>query len=208
MSSTKSERSLRIAAIEILSFLSKFGSPPQTNATGPTENRYLGTSEAEVRAAAKKIVDDDSDRSHLRAMCVHLLRVADPEIIGDLKHVHSRTSSSELRFAIEDAFLDISDDVYLSLNPQGGPIASIVQLSSNDSCGKAPTGKLAFIANVHEDQGYATAFGAVALASRPERGAIQQQVKFVLTNADTGERVLVKEARFFRDWHKNRRSAY
>ena len=217
ISNSKAELSLRAAAVEILSLLSKFGS---RNVPGSIENHYFGSSAAEIRTAAKRIVDDDSDESHLRAMCVYLLHVNDPEMMADLKEVHSRTSSSELRFAIENAFLNLNDDLYHFLNPRGGPVASIVQLSPEDRCHKIPDGKLAFVANIHEDQQYSSTSGAAALASNSTTGTIpeitaadlarqfaalasesgkrsvQQPVRFVLTSAETGQRVLVKEAQY------------
>lgn len=63
-----------------------------------------------------------------------------PETVADVKQAYARTRSSELRFAIEKTFLEVSDALYESLHPPGGPVASRVSATPESGCARSTPG--------------------------------------------------------------------
>ena len=72
--------------------------------------------------------------------------VDQPDTAADIRRVYSHTGSEELRFAIEESFLQAGDALYESLNPPGGPVASMVTLGN----GTPTTNNVAFAANYRQ----------------------------------------------------------
>jgi len=85
-------------------------------------------STAQIQTASRKIFADVSENPRLRALCLHLVSFTDSGTVAAIKRVYRNTHSGELRFAIEDAFMTVSDDLYKSLNSSTGGVTSIVHL--------------------------------------------------------------------------------
>jgi hypothetical protein len=108
-----------------------------------------------------------------------------PDILADVKTVYGRTSSEELRFAIEDRLLDNSDASYGSLNPPGGPIASIILVAPPQGCIKPRGDNVAFVVKCHfrKDQIQTIGYPGVTQTGTP--GGMLQ---IVLTDVRNGKR--------------------
>ncbi|HEY1204060.1 MAG: hypothetical protein ABSH46_20980 [Bryobacteraceae bacterium] len=182
LSDTKTEMPLRAAAAEILLDLSRFRSLRQTVQTDaspssnlPFDNAWLSPSSSEILAAARTVFDDPSQDGHLRSLCLRLLPFDQPDVVADVKQTYGRARSEELRFTIEEAFLHIGDGLYESLNPPGGPIASMVGAAPERGCVVARADHVAFLLKFRERQDSVKQWG---LSLNPQ---------FVLTNLRTGQ---------------------
>jgi hypothetical protein len=176
LSQRKKDATLRNASVEILLNLSKFHNGPGTGPFGtlPFDNVWVKGSAAEIQATSKAIFDDASENTRLRGLCVQFLSLDDPEVLADVRRVYAQTHSEELRFAIEDAFLRVSDTLYQSLNPPGGPVASRISPARGGACARMTHADAAFLLqyrqrnDFHQQSGFA----------RP---------RYTLTNLKTGE---------------------
>ncbi len=178
LSDTKREVPLRVAAAEILLDLSRFRNAMQTDASSkrpPFDNEWLSPSASEILAAARTVFDDPSQDGHLRGLCLRLLPLDQPDVVADVKQAYGRTRSEDLRFTIEESFLNIGDGLYESLNPPGGPIASMVGAAPERGCVVAKADNVAFLLKFRERQDSVKQWG---LALDPQ---------FVLTNLRTGQ---------------------
>jgi hypothetical protein len=138
LSNKKAELPLRVASLEILLPLAKFHSGPQSGSSKPRpiENEWLAGSATEIQTVSRGIFDDDSQNPELRGLSLQFLPLEQPEVVADVKRAYSRSRSGQLRFAIERAFLDVSDALYESLHPPGGPISSRVSAVPESGCAK------------------------------------------------------------------------
>ncbi len=182
LSDAKTEMPLRGAAAEILLDLSRFRSGLQTVQTDaspmsnvPLDNEWLSPSATEILAAARKVFDDSSQDGHLRGLCLRLLPLDQPDVVADVRQVYGRARSEELRFTIEESFLNIGDGLYESLNPPGGPIASMVGAAPERGCVVAGANNVAFVLEFRERQDSVKQWG------------ISLNPQFILTNLRTGK---------------------
>jgi len=175
----KRGKPLRVAAVEILLQLSRFHSGGQTgpSKTLPIDNEWLADSAAEIQSAAGAIFDAEPEDGHLRSLCLQFLDLGTPEVVAGVKRVYARTQSQELRFAIEEAFLEIGDALYQSLGPPGGPVASRVAPAAETRWQKAGAGKIRFAAGYYVRQDF-------------WQRSMRAQRYFVLTNSQTGQRTV------------------
>ena len=174
----REDLALRTAAIEILIGVGGFHSVAHTGPSTvlPIDNQWLASSAREIAATAKSVFDDHSQNAHLRALCLQFLALDQADILADVKRVYGRTRSGELRFAIEKSFLEISDALYQSLHPPGGPIASVVMLAPQGGCVAAPDGAVVFVASYSERRDY------------HERKETTVRAHYVMTNLQTRQR--------------------
>jgi hypothetical protein len=128
---------LRAAAVSILLNVAKFHSRPQP---GPTQvlplddNQWLAGEAARIQKISKNIFDRPSEDAHLRALALQFLSLENPDMVSDAKQVYREASSTELRFAIEKAFLNVGDDLYGTRAAPGGPVASRVSVAAECGC--------------------------------------------------------------------------
>ena len=140
------------------------------------------------RAALRMFMDGGEDR-HLRAACVALLDISDREALADIRKVYSRTRSDELRFSIEKAMLESSDDLYESLPGYPGLVTSSVSHYSAPTWGTIsaaqqdgnPPDKVRFLGTLLKERRFVRDMGDDNWSARD---------RYVLVNRDTGERYL------------------
>ncbi len=188
----KAETQLRISAVELLAEVGGFS--PALKVPGAldlSKNQWLSNSAVEINTSAKNVFDDASADSRLRAGCIKLLRLDKPEVIADMKGVYGQTRSGVLRFAVEKSFLAVSDVLYLSLRPRGGPVASIVSVPSHE-CLNLSTGEIAFIGSYEDTKGYTARISAAFVPG--DRDWLPEKQYFLLRDAETGKSILRKEA--------------
>jgi len=190
LSDVKADLSMRVAAVKILLRVSMFHTNPQTGPSKslPIDNEWLADSAGEIEATAKAIFDDESQDAHLRGLCLQFLSLRQPEMIAHVTRVYSRAQSEGLRFAIEEYFLEVSDALYESLKPPGGPVASIVELVPDDGCYKPNTGEVAFFSEYRERSDF------------PDRWQATASSHYVLTNIQTCERFILKNIQKLTGW--------
>ena len=191
LSDSGKDLSLRIASIEILLEVSRFHSGTHTGPSQwlPIDDLRLAAFAGDIQSTALLIFHDDSQDGRLRGLCLRFLPLDQPDIVAVVRQVYARTKSEELRFAIEESFLETSDGLYESLSPPGGPIASLVIVAPERSCvAKASAGNLAFLAKYHEEKDFKTGAGR----------------QFVLTSARTGQRFTPKISFLVGGWGSER----
>jgi hypothetical protein len=142
----------------------------------PIDNQWLAGSAREIAATAKAVFDDYSQNAHLRALCLQFLALDQADILADVKRVYRHTRGGELRFAIEKSFLEVSDALYQSVRPPGGPIASVVMAAPPGGCLAAPAGAVVFVASSSERKDY------------QERRETAVRRHYVMTNLQTRQR--------------------
>jgi len=179
LADAKRDKPLRVAAVEILLQLSRFHSGRQTGPgkTLPIDNEWLADSAAEIQSVARAIFDAEPEDGHLRSLCLQFLNLGAPEVVAGVRRVYARTQSQELRFAIEEASLEIGDALYQNLEPPGGPVASHVALAAKTRWQKAGAGKIRFAAEYYVRRDFW------------ER-SLRARRYFVLTNLQTGQRTV------------------
>jgi hypothetical protein len=181
LSDRKKDLSLRVAAAEILLRFGRFQPGFQTSreTPHPKTNDWKESAPDEIRTAARKIFDDNSQDPHLRSLCFQFLDRDEPEVLAGVKRVYASTHSEELRFTIEESLLQESDELYQSLNPPGGPMTSFIDIVPESGCSKASAGKIALVVKYRERQ--------------DSRGVTEMaRSRFVLTNLKTGRRATLE----------------
>lgn len=183
----KKDVSLRIASSEILFDLAGFHSHPIPGPSRvlPIDNDWLASSADEIVATAKAIFNNPAEDSDLRALSLQFLDLHNPNDVADIRRVYRHTHSSKLQFAIEQAFLEMSDELYESLHPSSGPIASIVQLAPEHGCVQPPDNQITFITRFYSTRAFATA----------KNGFIVPEGHIMLSNPKTGQSVDLKNVR-------------
>lgn len=105
-------------------------------------NRFLNSEVDPILALSKRIFDDSTEDPQLRGLCLHFLDLKLPANVADVRRVYRKTHSDELRFAIEKALANESADLFASLYPPGGPVASRVFVPPLCGCAQPESGKL------------------------------------------------------------------
>jgi hypothetical protein len=159
------EVSLRIASLQILLNLSAFHSGAHSGPSRvlPIDNDWLAPSAGEIVATAKAIFHNSAENAHLRALGLQFLDLNNQDNVADIRRVYGHTHSPELQFAIERAFLEVSDALYQSLHASGGPVASIIQLAPEHGCIQPPNNQIVFVARFYSTRAF-NSEGAVVTA--------------------------------------------
>ncbi len=184
ISDRKREIGLRVAALEFLRYMKAARSSPPTDGSRPIEE-WPRLFAAQIQSIAKSILEDESDDNRLRGRCLEFMDVDDPEILADIKTIYRRTVSEELRFAIEELFLETSDTRYGELNPPGGPIASIVLVAPPQACIKRNGDEVAFIVKYHYRKDQIQTIGQPGITTNGSPGGM---LHVVLADVRTGKR--------------------
>jgi hypothetical protein len=174
--------SLRIASLQILLNLSAFHSGPQSGPSRvlPIDNDWLSSSADQILAAAKAIFNNPAEDADLRALCLRFLDFNNRDNISDIQRVYGQTHSPKLQFAIEQTFLEVSDELYQSLHPSSGPVASIIQLAPEHGCIQSPNHQIVFLAHFYSTRAF------------NNRGAVVTAGRMVLKNTKSGQRFELK----------------
>ncbi len=194
----KEDLPLRVASMKILLQLAKFHSGPQTGKSKPLpiDNDWLAGSAAEIQTVSRAIFDDDSQNPQLRCLCLQFHSLDRLETVVHVKQAYARTRSSELRFAIEKTFLDVSDALYESLHPPGGPVASRVSATPESGCARSTPGRIALQLDYQARQDFQE--GNVAFA-RPYA---------LVTSLSTGRRFILGDIHQVGGWRSFRDGQY
>jgi hypothetical protein len=181
----KRDVSLRIASLQILLNLSAFHSGPHSGPYEvlPIDNDWLASSAEEMVATAKAIFNNSTEDSDLRALSLRFLDLNNPTNVADIRRVYDQTHSSKLQFAIEQAFLEVSDKLYQSLHPSSGPVASIIQLAPEHGCAQPPDNQITFVIRFYSTRAF------------NDRGAVVITGRIVLKNIQSGQSFELKNVR-------------
>jgi len=181
----KRDVSLRMASLQILLNLSAFHSGPQSGPSRvlPIDNDWLASSADQILATAKAIFNNSAEDADLRGLSLRFLDLNNPNNVALIKRVHNQTHSPELQFAIEQAFLEVSDEIYQSLHPSSGPVASIIQLAPEHGCAQSPDNQITFVIRFYATRAFNNQ-GAVVITGR-----------IVLKNIKSGESFELKNVR-------------
>jgi hypothetical protein len=176
---------LRTASLQILLSLSAFHSAhkPGSSRFLPIDNDWLSSSADQILSTAKVIFNNPAEDADLRALCLRFLDLNDRGIIADIKRVYGQTRSPELQFAIEQAFLEVSDELYQSLHPSSGPVASIIRLAPEHACVHPPNNQIVFLARFYSTRAF------------NNRGSVVSSGRTILKNINSGQRFEIKNAR-------------
>jgi hypothetical protein len=191
LSDRKQIPALRSAAVQILLNLGTFHSGPHP---GPSrvlpidKNNWLASFASEIETISKSIFDDPSQDARLRALTLQFLALDDAGIVADVKRVYAHTPSAELRFAIEKAFLGVSDALYESLKPPGGPVSSSIHLGQTCGCTRLPNGGVSFVTDYRERKDFQIREGAF-FNPHP-----------AITNLRTGQHMVVQDLHSLGGW--------
>jgi hypothetical protein len=174
----------RISAAEILYRSSRFGWG---------ENARNAKFAKDVQAEAEEILKTETENEQLRTTCLKLLDLKRPDRVALAANIHSQTGSEDLKFAIEEAFLDIGDSAYETLHPAGGPVASIVhQHPVEDRGWPVPGGALRFWVKYHMELCFRKQEQEAWDAARTGHDVVSQDEYFVLTNRKTAHSMHLK----------------
>ncbi len=181
----REDLSMRIASLEMLLSLSGFHSGPQTGPSRvlPIDNPWLVSSGDEILATAKAIFNNPAENADLRALALKFLDLNNQEDVTNIQRVYRQTHSPELQFAIEEAFLDVSDELYESLHSSSGSVASIIQLAPERGCVQPPDNRIIFVTRFYSTRAF------------NERGAVVITGRMVLKNIKSGQRFEIKNAK-------------
>lgn len=185
MSDRKKDLSLRIASLEIISALSMFHTGPSSGPWGvlPIDNNWLSSSADEILAITKAIFNNRREDAELRALSLRFLDLNNEGNVTNIKRVYRQTHSPELQFAIERAFLAVSDELYQSLHSSSGPVASIIQLAPEHGCVQPPDNQVVFVMRFY----FARAF--------KYRGDVRFATRIMLIDRKSGQRFELKKLR-------------
>jgi hypothetical protein len=181
----KRDASLRIASLSILLNLSSFHSGPHTGPSSPIpiDNEWLAPSAGEIVATAEAIFDNPAEDSRLRSLSLRFLDLNDLANLANIRRVYRKTHSPELQFAIEQAFLEVSDVLYQSLHPSSGPVASIIQLAPDHGCPEPPDNQMTFVIRFYSTRAF------------NEPGSVVSAGRILLKNIESGQSYEVKNIR-------------
>jgi len=177
--------SLRIASLQILLNLSAFHTGPQSGPSRvlPIDNDWLSSSADQILATAKAIFNNPAEDADLRALSLRFLDLNNRDNVADIQRVYGQTHSPELQFAIEQTFLEVSDELYQSLHPSSGPVASIIQLAPEHGCVQPPNNQITFLTRFYSTRAF------------NDRGAVVTAGRIVLKNTKSGQCFELKNAR-------------
>ncbi len=179
---------LRIAALQLLIEISSYSHPYSGYATPlPIDGPALVPIADQLRKTSQSIFEDESEDSELRALAIRFLSIdqpasqTSPETLNLIRRVYNHTISNQVRYAVEDAFLTVSNELYDSLHSSTGPITSIILPQPVSGCMKVASGAMVIRSEYHERKDF------------PERGFTQSTI--ILTDVQTGKRTPIQNAR-------------
>jgi hypothetical protein len=175
----------RSASLEILLNLSAFHTGPQSGPSRvfPIDNRWLASSADQIVVTAKAIFNNPIEDAHLRALSLGFLDLNDPGNVENIRRVYRKVDSAELQFAIERAFLEVSDELYRSLHPSSGSVASIIEAAPENGCVQPPRNEIIFLARFYSTRTF------------NDHGSVVTAARIILKNVHSGQRFEVKNAR-------------
>jgi len=181
----KIDASLRITSLQILSKLSNFYLSIRSGPSPvpPSDYDWLASSADKIVATAKAIFKNRAEDPGLRALSLRFLHLDNPHDVAEIRRVYSRTRSPELQFAIEQAFLEVSDELYQSLHPSSGPVASIIQLAPDNGCVQPPDNQITFRARFYSTRVF------------NDKGSVVTAGRIVLKNIRSGQSYVLKNVR-------------
>lgn len=173
----KKDVTLRTASSQFLLNLGRSHSGPQSapSQTFPNDNDWSASSAAQIVTTVKAIFNDPAEDPDLRGFSLQFLDLNNPENVAAIQRVYAQTHSPELQFEIERTFLEVSDELYKSLHPSSGPVASIIQLAPEHGCRQPPDNQFVFLRRFYSTRAF-NSQGAVILAGH-----------IVLRNSQTGQ---------------------
>jgi hypothetical protein len=116
-------------------------------------------------ATAKAIFNNPAEDANLRAVSLQFLDVHSLNDVADIRRVYRQTHSPELQFAVERTFLEVSDELYQSLHPSSGPVASIIHLAPEHGCVQPPDNQIVFLTRFYSTRVF-NEKGSVVTAGR------------------------------------------
>jgi len=167
---------MRAASVPILLSLSRFHNDP-------IGNGWSASFSDQIVATAKTVLNDSKEDSGLRALSLQFLDLNNPANVADVRRVYTHTRSPELQFAIEQAFIEVSDELYQTLHTASGPVASIIQLAPEHGCVQPPENQITFLIRFYATKAY------------NERGSVVITSRMVLKNTKSGQVFVVASAR-------------
>lgn len=178
----KKDVSLRIASLQILLNLSAFHIGPQSGPSRslPIDNDWLASSADEVLATAKAIFNSPPENADLRALSLGFLDLNNRDNVADVHRVYGQTHSPGLQYAIERAFLEVSDALYQTLHAADGPVASIIQPAPEHGCIQPPDNQIVFVTHFYSTRAFNS------------EGAVVSAGHVVLRNLKTARRIDLK----------------
>jgi hypothetical protein len=177
---------VRVAAIRMLLIVSAWTHPAGGVAKVlPIDALALASSADELRAAARKIFDDESENGNLRGLCLEFL-LDQAGILDRTRWVYAHTRAAALRFLIEEMFLVQSDAVYETLHSPDGAVASIVGPAVFCGCMSNEFSGAVFLAEWRERRDLHAEFATVAsdIERRPVLMNLNTRQRFVMTDYD------------------------
>jgi hypothetical protein len=182
---------LRVAALQLLIEISSYSHPYSGYATPlPIDGPALVPVADQLRKTSQSIFEDESENGELRALAIRFLSIDEPESqtspepLNSIRRVYAHTLSNQVRYAVEDTFLTVSNELYDSLHSSTGPITSIILPRPVSGCMKVAPGAMVIQSEYHERKDF------------PERGSAQSTI--ILTDAQTGKRTPIQDARLVR----------
>ena len=149
LSDRKKDVSIRVAAAEDLLWASSFGAA-QSGASRAFSGDVLSSGlEDRVVAAARAVFHNQKEDARLRSVCLQFLDLNEVKNLADIRKLYARTRSEELKFAIEESFLKVSEELYQSLHSPGGPLVSIIEVVPESGCVRSASDKVAFVLKYH-----------------------------------------------------------
>jgi hypothetical protein len=144
---------------------------------------WLGSSADEIVATARAIFNNPAEDPDLRALSLRFLNLNSPSDLASIRRVYRQTQSPNLQFEIEQAFLEVSDELYQSLTPSSGPVASIIQLAPENGCVQPPDNRITFLTRFHSTRSF------------NERGSVVTAGRVAFKNTESGQRFELKNGR-------------
>lgn len=106
-----------------------------------------------IHAIAAKIFSDEHQDSRLRIACLPLLNLKQVKMQTNVAKIYATTSAIDVKFAIEEAFLDINDATYAKLHAPSGPVASLIR-TQPESPVRKKSDKTRFWVKYHETEAF------------------------------------------------------
>ena len=133
-------------------------------------------------ATAKEIFINPVEDPDLRALSLRFLDLNNRDDLATIRRAYVQTRSPELQFAIEEAFLDVSDELYESLHSSSGSVASIIQLAPERGCAQPPDNRITFATRFYSTRAF-NKRGAVVITGCMVLKDIQSGQRFEINNA-------------------------
>jgi hypothetical protein len=176
---------IRAAAFELLLDISSYTHPGGGYAVPlPFNGPAIASSADRLRGNARSILEDETEDTLLRSLAVKALSLGDADTLSAVRRVYVRTRSDEVRYAIEYAFFDASDELYATLQSLTGVATSIVRASRVSGCTVVTPGSILFHSEWHEPKEFTERLTVEVGPHTP-----------VLTNIKTGQRTLLTATR-------------